>query len=75
MFGAVPSTSATKEFNLNDFFKTVRTAAMGAVGVAALAFFAELAKVDFGAYSAIAAVVITTVSDFVRRFFQDNKVE
>ena len=75
MFGAVPSTSEAKKFHINDLFKTLRTAAMGAVGVAVLAFLAEMGKVDFGAYTAIATVVVTTLSDLVRRYMQENKGE
>lgn len=75
MFGAVPSTSEAKKFDVNDLFKTLRTAAMGAVGVAVLAFLAEMGKVDFGAYTAIATVVVTTLSDLVRRYMQENKGE
>ena len=75
MFGAVPSTSEAKKFDTTDLFKTLRTAAMGAVGVAVLAFLAELGKVDFGAYTAIATVVVTTLSDLVRRYMQENKGE
>lgn len=75
MFGAVPSTSEAKKFDINDLFKTLRTAAMGAVGVAVLAFLAEMGKVDFGAYTAIATVVVTTLSDLVRRYMQENKGE